>query len=30
MTFFFNTYYFQHHFHRIARWKQTGILEPQA
>jgi hypothetical protein len=29
MTFFFNIYYFQHHFRRIARWKQTGFLEPQ-
>jgi len=30
MTFFFNILYFQYHFHRIARWKQTGMLEPQA
>jgi hypothetical protein len=29
MTFFFNVFYFQHHFRRIARWKQTGFLEPQ-
>jgi hypothetical protein len=29
MTFFFNIYYFQHHFHRIAQWKQTGVLVPQ-
>ncbi len=29
MTFFFNTLYFQHHFTRIAKWKQTGYLEPQ-
>ena len=26
MTFFFNVLYFQYHFSRIARWKQTGIL----
>ena len=29
MTFFFNILYFQHHFSRIAKWKQTGMLEPQ-
>jgi GYF domain 2 len=29
MTFFFPTFYFQHHFTRIARWKSTGYLEPQ-
>lgn len=27
MTFFFNIIYFQYHFSRIARWKQTGRLE---
>ena len=29
MTFFFAIFYFQHHFSRIARWKKTGVLEPQ-
>jgi len=29
MTFFFSVLYFQHHFSRISRWKQTGFLEPQ-
>jgi GYF domain 2/Domain of unknown function (DUF4234) len=29
MVFFFAVFYFQHHFSRIRRWKQTGILEPQ-
>jgi hypothetical protein len=29
MTFFFNILYLQHHFSRIAKWKQTGFLEPQ-
>ncbi len=29
MTFFFAVFYFQHHFSRIAKWKKTGILEPQ-
>jgi len=29
MTFFFNVLYFQHHFSRISRWKQTGFLDPQ-
>ena len=29
MTFFFSVYYFQHHFSRIAKWKKTGVLEPQ-
>jgi GYF domain 2 len=27
MTFFFNIFYFQYHFNRINRWKQTGVLE---
>ena len=26
MTFFFNIYYFQYHFSRIAEWKKTGRL----
>jgi hypothetical protein len=26
MTFFFNMYYFQYHFARIAEWKKTGRL----
>ncbi len=26
MAFFFNTFYFQYHFTRIANWKRTGIL----
>jgi len=26
MTFFFNILYFQYHFRRIARWKETGQL----
>ena len=26
MTFFFNLYYFQYHFARIAEWKKTGRL----
>jgi hypothetical protein len=30
MVFFFNVYYFQHHFSRIAQWKKTGILTPQS
>ncbi len=30
MTFFFNIYYFQYHFQRIATWKKTGVLTPQA
>jgi GYF domain 2 len=30
MTFFFPTFYFQHHFSRIAKWKATGYLEPQS
>ncbi len=25
MTFFFNMYYFQYHFMKIAEWKKTGI-----
>jgi hypothetical protein len=29
MTFFFNVFYFQYHFSRIAVWKQTGYLSPQ-
>jgi hypothetical protein len=29
MVFFFNVYYFQHHFSRIAQWKKTGVLSPQ-
>ncbi len=29
MTFFFAVFYFQHHFTRIAKWKKTGVLEPQ-
>jgi hypothetical protein len=29
MTFFFSVYYFQYHFSRIAKWKKTGVLEPQ-
>jgi hypothetical protein len=29
MTFFFNVFYFQYHFTRIANWKQTGVLQPQ-
>jgi hypothetical protein len=29
MVFFFNVYYFQHHFSRIAQWKKTGTLAPQ-
>ncbi len=29
MTFFFNIYYFQYHFSRIAAWKKTGRLVPQ-
>ena len=29
MTFFFAVLYFQHHFSRIAKWKKTGVLEPQ-
>jgi hypothetical protein len=30
MVFFFNVYYFQHHFSRIAQWKKTGFLTPQS
>src|SRR5262249_29989916 len=26
MIFFFNVFYFQYHFSRIARWKKTGVL----
>jgi GYF domain 2 len=29
MTFFFAIFYFQHHFSRIAKWKKTGVLQPQ-
>jgi hypothetical protein len=29
MTFFFNIYYFQYHFTRIANWKKNGYLQPQ-
>ena len=29
MTFFFSVFYFQYHFSRIAKWKKTGVLEPQ-
>lgn len=29
MTFFFNILYFQYHFTRISKWKETGILAPQ-
>lgn len=29
MTFFFNVYYFQYHFSRIAQWKKSGVLQPQ-
>jgi len=29
MTFFFSTFYFQHHMSRIATWKTTGYLAPQ-
>lgn len=29
MTFFFNIFYFQYHFTRIAEWKKTGRLVPQ-
>ena len=29
ITFFFAVFYFQHHFSRIAKWKKTGVLEPQ-
>lgn len=28
MTLFFSGLYFQHHFSRIANWKQTGHLKP--
>jgi hypothetical protein len=28
MIFFFNVFYFQWHFSRIARWKKTGVLKP--
>lgn len=29
MTFFFTTFYLQHHMTRIAEWKMTGFLRPQ-
>jgi GYF domain 2 len=27
LTFFFSVFYFQYHFNRINRWKQTGVLQ---
>jgi GYF domain 2 len=30
LTLFFGVYYFQWHFSRIAKWKKTGVLEPQS
>lgn len=30
LTLFFAVYYFQWHFSRIAKWKKTGVLEPQS
>ena len=30
LTLFFPVYYFQWHFSRIAKWKKTGVLEPQS
>jgi hypothetical protein len=30
MTFFFNILYIQYHYSRIAAWKRTGVLQPQA
>jgi hypothetical protein len=27
MVFFFNVFYFQYHFSRIAKWKKTGVLK---
>jgi GYF domain 2 len=29
LTFFFPAFYFQYHLSRIAKWKKTGVLEPQ-
>ena len=29
LTFFFPGFYFQYHLSRIAKWKKTGLLEPQ-
>ncbi len=29
LTLFCNVFYFQWHFSRIAKWKKTGVLEPQ-
>jgi hypothetical protein len=29
LTLFFAVYYFQWHFSRIAKWKKTGVLDPQ-
>jgi hypothetical protein len=29
LTFFFGILYLQHHFSRIARWKKSGVLQPQ-
>ena len=29
MVFFFNVFYFQYHLSRIAKWKKTGVLQPQ-
>ena len=29
LTLFFPVFYFQYHFSRIARWKKSGVLEPQ-
>jgi hypothetical protein len=29
LTFCCGIFYFQHHFTRIAQWKETGVLEPQ-
>jgi hypothetical protein len=30
MTFFFHIFYIQYHYERIAKWKRTGSLQPQA
>lgn len=30
LTLFFAVYYFQWHLSRIAKWKKTGVLEPQS
>jgi hypothetical protein len=29
LTFFFGILYLQRHFSRIARWKKSGVLQPQ-